>query len=279
VLAKRVVASDTPNSPISLFSPDFPASTGVQSELKALRNRGRLLPENDRLIRRTVRLSGDYLDMPPALLWCLLFQESRLDHLVGLESQKGAIGLGQFSYFSFYEINHHLTNYGKDNFHLMRDILGGDIRPVEANVRKLSAVSSYFYIPTAVVSSASFLNNRYLQLKRILERKKLTYDPDMLWLYAAMAYNKGTRSVLSFWNQALQEGGPKEVSKLLRERRALFETLANSRRLTHSLRRIWPAREAASYAKELSIHMKNLGDCALGSTSPKYGESEVRGRF
>jgi len=244
-----------------IFTTDFPADLKFRQELTLLRQKGRLLPWNENLINQTIASSSEILSMPPAILWCLLFQESRLNHLEGVEGE-GARGLGQFSHFSFYEINHHLERFSKNNLALMQNVLGSDIRPVRPLDGNIKNPSSYFYIPTAVVSSAAFLNNRYLQLKRILTRNNVSHDPELLWLFASMAYNKGGRSVVSFWNDSRRRGGKAQLEQLVSDQSALFASVTDVRLLTRSLRKIWPGATAARYAKELDIHMENMRSCS-----------------
>ena len=249
----------------SMYTHDYPANPAFQAELQLLREQKRLKNEDEVLIHRSILASTEFLKMPPAILWCLLFQESRLNHLEGIDGDRGASGLGQFSYYSFYEINHQLEKYGAENLVLMFQTLGRDVRPVEAKRKDLQNPSSYFYIPTAVVSSAAYLNNRYLNLQKILDRTHITYNSDLLWLYAAMAYNKGTRSVLSFWNNARRTGDVARVTQLLTDPPALYASFHNQALFVKVLKQIWPLTEAKAYAKELRIHAQNLRDCAISN--------------
>jgi len=116
-----------------------------------------------------------------------------------------------------------------------------------------------------VVSSSSYLNNRYSQLKRYLDKRGITYSHDLLWMYSAMAYNKGTRSVLMLWNDARTRGGNRLVQKLLTDRSAFFRSFRDTKQLTVLMEKIWPPYEAKAYAKELKIHMHNMKDCAITS--------------
>ena len=96
--------ADVAGSLSKFFTPHYPQNTRFQSELKLLRETERLELENEVLINKMVVSSANELNMPPSLLWCLLFQESRLNHLLGVSSSRGARGLGQFSYFGFWEL-------------------------------------------------------------------------------------------------------------------------------------------------------------------------------
>ena len=247
----------------SIFTQSSPANENLKEDLLRLRQTERLRPENEILLNRSLLASSEALQIPPAILWCLLFQESRLNHLEGIEGDKGARGLGQFSYFSFYEINHHLDRFTDGNLKLIETLLGKDVRPVEARQMDLVHPSSYYFIPTAVATSASYLNNRYLHLKGILEKRGLPFDRDLLWLYSAMAYNKGTRTVLNFWESTRKAYGPRRLEKLLTDRDTLFHTLENTHLMNDSLKRIWPTLQAGQYGTELKIHMSNMKSCTI----------------
>lgn len=267
--------SDVGGTASSLFANLYPANDRFREELDQLRVSGKLKPENELLIQRSVSASAQSLKMPPAVLWCLLFQESRLNHLEGFDETKGASGIGQFSSFSFFEINHQIDRFNKDNLNMMTEILGKDVRPVEARKSDLFHSSSYYSIPTAVVSSAAFLNNRYLQLERILKNHGIPFSKDLLWLQAAMAYNKGTRSVLSLWNQSRKRYGSRSVEKLVLESETLFSRLDDLNFVTASLAAVWPPSQAMEYARELKTHMSNIRECTVdpsaetGFTRPK----------
>lgn len=245
------------------FAPNYPVHDKFKSELDLLRKKGRLKIEDEKLIDDSVEITAQRTGIPPAILWCLFFQESRLNHLEGIQGDTGARGLGQFSHFSFYEINHHLDRYDSRNSRAMEEILGRDMRPIRPSTKDLRSPSSYFFIPTAVVTSAAFLNNRYHQLRRTLEKRKLMYHPDLLWMYAAMAYNKGGRSVLTFLNDARRRGGKRLQEKLLLDTTALVDSTSDAKLLARSLKKIWPEHAANLYAREWSIHTLNMRACAM----------------
>jgi hypothetical protein len=261
----RYMASDLTGSFFHLFTSRYPANVRFQTELDQMRATGKLKLENETLIRKTTLSAAAELRMPPAILWCLLFQESRLDHLAGMQEGKGVSGLGQFTFASYYEVNFHLDRYGQDNRRMLLKMLGGDVRPVGAFRENLSDPSSYYYIPTAVAASAAYLNNRYLQLQSALDRKGITYDPGLLWLYAAMAYNKGGRTVFAMWNDAAARGGKKEVQRLVSDRLSFFHALDQSGDFERILGKIWPEEDVAAYAHELKIHTERMRDCAISA--------------
>lgn len=269
---------DLSSSISSIFTSTYPASPKFKQELEQLRSNGTLKTEHEVLINRWISASSDALKMPPAILWCLLFQESRLNHLEGIEGNRPSSGIGQFSYYSFYEVNHHLDKFTKDNLHLFIKLLGKDIRPIEAKKGELHNPSSYYFIPTAVTSSATYLNNRYHHLASLLEKKGIPFDPQILWFYAAMAYNKGTRSVLSFWNEARRKGGSDKVEKLVLENDAFMTSVQDPHTLQKTLKQIWSAEESQKYAKELQIHMANLKDCVVAPEDERTQITRTKGR-
>ncbi len=272
--------ADIAGSFARMYASRFPASDKFSQELVALRSKGKLSSDNEALIRNTVDKVSFHLKMPPAVLWCLMFQESRLNHLEGFNEEKGALGLGQFSFYSFYEVNFHLDRFNDDNLAMFRKTLGMDARPIGAFRGDVYHPSSYFYIPTAVAATGAYLNNRYLHLKRILERKEIQFDPALLWLHAAAAYNKGTRGVLSFWNTQRERRGTKGLAKLLSDREAFFKSFAASDTFDEALERIWPTDDALAYSRELRVHLKNLRDCAVaggdGNFFRKIPEQEAK---
>lgn len=247
----------------SLFAKNYPANGKFQKELVELKNT-RTLKEIDELeIQRALIASSEYLRIPPALFWCLLFQESRLNHLEGIESEKSTLGLGQFSRFGFQEINHETNHFSPSSINLLTLMFGRDIRPVEAKKKDLLSPSSYFSIPTAVTTSAIYLNNRYEQLSKLLEKRSIPYNPDILWLFSAMAYNKGSRSVMSLWNAVYKKKGAQQFTLLVNDFDVFRKTIEDSTLLTKSLKRIWGDKTAIAYSQELKSHARNITSCAI----------------
>lgn len=247
-----------------IFVAEYPAIAEFEYELRSLRRSGKLKPNNEQLIDQTIVSVASHLAMPPAVLWCLLFQESRLDHLSGMGQEFSAQGLGQFSRFSFYEFNHDLERWDGRNLTMVLDTMGSDVRPISANRKDIFNYSSYYFIPTAVAASAAYLNNRYHQLGRILELQGYRPDPDLLWLYAAMAYNKGTRSVLSFWNQIYRESGTAGLARVISSRQRFVKLTEERPLIQRALNRIWATGQADSYSQELILHVKQIRECSLG---------------
>lgn len=247
---------------LSFYTTEYPAHEGFQQELHQMRMQAKLSPENEQKILQGVVNTAAIMEMPPAVLWCLLFQESRLDHLAGLGENGGAVGLGQFSHFSFYEVNHHLTKFSNSNLTAFYKNLGHDARPISA-LKDSTRDDSYYHIPTAVVSSAAYLNNRQLHLKKLLDSHRFSYNADLLWLYATLGYNKGTRAVLSFWNTVHEYKGIDTLQDSLNNVGALAALIQEKTLVRKSFERIWPKAQAREYADEWLIHFKNTSSCAL----------------
>lgn len=247
----------------SLFAGNYPANGPFQRELIELKNQKALKELDELEIQRSILGASEYLDIPPSLLWCLLFQESRLNHLEGIDLEKASSGLGQFSRFSFFEINHQLNRFSPNVSNLIFLTFGRDIRPIAAKRKDPLSMSSYYSIPTAVTASAIYLHNRYFQLSQILEKRGLSYNSDILWLFAAMAYNKGTRSVLTLWNTIYRNSGPEYFSLLLKDYNTFRSSTEDPLLLAKSLGKIWNDSKAKPYAKELKVHTKNIMSCAV----------------
>jgi len=248
--------------PSGIYADGYPVAPSFRADLEQLRSQGKLKADDEEWIDRMVATASGELQMPPSILWCLLFQESRLDHLKGITENRGALGLGQFSDFSFYEINHQLDRFAPNNVNMMMSVMGTDIRPVTPDDKNPDSPSSYFYIPTAVVTSAAYLNSRYQQLRKILDRQGISYDSDLLWLYASMAYNKGTRSVVAIWQDTLRHGGKSRLEEQLSHVDASMALWQHDAIFFRGLSRIWPS-DAERYAHELGIHLRNMMACSL----------------
>ncbi|MCB0404419.1 MAG: hypothetical protein KDD51_06505 [Bdellovibrionales bacterium] len=252
-----------PQTQPKFFSPSFPVSEIFQSELTLLRTTNRLDADTEgRILHATVQ-TAKVLQIPAGLLWCLLFQESRLDHRLGIEGNIPSYGLGQFTHFGFQEINYQLNRYSSaSRNHLIR-LLGKDVRPISADSDHPDSLSSYFSIPTAVVTTGLYLKNRYLHLAALLDRRGIRYDPNLLWLYAVMAYNKGTRGILNFWNAEEKKHGTDHLRRLVTNPETLRDLAKNRTLFTAGFARIWNRSRARSYSEELSIHLSNIAACAL----------------
>lgn len=249
----------------NVFSANYPVAPRFQEELDRLRQTDRLSSKNEALIDFSVSRASQTLKQPPALLWCLLFQESRLDHLSGIQKESFISGLGQFSQSAFYEINKDLSRYHSIPSKTWIALLGKDVRPISPDKSNPSAPHSYYHIPTAVSASALFLYNRWIQLQRVAFAQNLAFSPEILWMWAALSYNKGGRSILSIWKQIEKEQGRPALQAALQQRDPFLKSIQSSALIQRALLNIWKENKASIFARELSIHTKNLTDCAFVS--------------
>lgn len=244
-----------------------PGSPGAMKELEQMREAGKLLPEDEQAIDRTVTLATKKLGVPKAVLWCLMFQESRLNHLLGIDATSGATGIGQFLFPSFYEVNFQSNRYSALNVDYLVEAIGSDARPIGAFRRTPDSPSSYYFIPTGVAATAVFLHNRYVQLESALKRKGLAYDPDLLWLYAALAYNKGNRSVLNLWSEVRRQRGQRGLQRMLTEPDSFFALSSDHDLLESALGRVWEGGLATEFSHEWRVHGGKIAECATGGSS------------
>lgn len=245
------------------FSETFPAHPRFSREVSSLLSRQNLSYSNERLIHSSVIKASQYLDIPAGLLWCLLFQESRLNHLAGINESFVSTGLGQFSFSAFYEINHQLDRYIKSPKQTLVALLGKDVRPIIADSENPDAPHSYYSIPTGVTASALYLNNRKIQLERILQQKHIPYSKDILWVWAALSYNKGTRTTLSLWNQIQKAYGLEGLQKRLNQPGLLVQTLSDKGLLFSALKGIWQEHQISPFTEELWRHSQSIKECSF----------------
>lgn len=246
-----------------IFSPTYPVHTRFIEETSQMRAAHKITQENENLIQVSTFNAGEALGIPQSLLWCLMFQESRLNHLSGLKEGKLSTGLGQFSVSAFFELNHHLPRYLSSPKAKLSSILGFDLRPLSADVENISDINSYYFIPTAVTATALYLNNRWVQLARIADERGLPYSPEVLWAWAALSYNKGGRTVLSLWNQIELQQGTEALEKALTNKDSFLSYALNENLVRQALKSIWSKRFQITYSTELLTHVENIRDCAL----------------
>ncbi len=255
--------SRKPHFSKNLFSATYPVHHRFIEETSQMRAHHKISPENENLIQVSTLNAGETLGIPQSLLWCLMFQESRLNHLSGLKEGKLSTGLGQFSVSAFFELNHHLPRYISAPQTTIASILGSDIRPLSSDINDTSSLNSYYFIPTAVTATALYLNNRWIQLARIADDRGLSYSPEVLWAWAALSYNKGGRTVLALWNQIEAKRGPAGLSSALTTKASFLSSALNHNLVNQALRSIWSNRLLAGYSSELITHVENIRDCAL----------------
>jgi len=256
-------AAVKPHFSEKIFSTNYPVHHRFIEETSQMRAHRTISQENENLIQVSTLNASESLGIPQSLLWCLMFQESRLNHLSGLKEGKLATGLGQFSVSAFFELNHHLPRYISSPTTTIASILGADIRPLSSDINNLSSLNSYYFIPTAVTATALYLNNRWIQLARIADDRGLSYSPEVLWAWAALSYNKGGRTVLSLWNQIEAKEGSQGLSNALTLKESFLASALDPYLVSNALKNIWSKRLLAGYSEELITHVENIRDCAL----------------
>ena len=264
---------ETPRTTKPIFSETFPAHPRFSREVSSLLTSQTLSSSNERLIHASVIKASQHLDIPTGLLWCLLFQESRFNHLAGINESFVSTGLGQFSFSAFYEINHQLDRYLKSPKQTLVALLGQDVRPIIADSENPTAPHSYYNIQTGVTASALYLNNRKIQLERILQQKHIRYSSDILWVWAALSYNKGTRTTLSLWNQIQKAYGLEGLQDRLTQPELFIQAIGDKGLLFSALKGIWQENKISPFAEELWRHSQSIKECSFNpSLFEKHSE-------
>jgi hypothetical protein len=265
-----------------LFQHSAPQSPDFKKEITYLINTGQLLPEEKQGIEESLDRAQAKFAVPKSLLWCLLFQESRFDTLKNAAAGSGARGLGQFTRHALREINDDTDHFDPRTQTILNQMLtparipltfdfkvpdGED--PADRKLRKIPPQkrNSYFFSNTAVFASAAYLNNRYRQLKRALDRQDIPYDPQVLWLYAAAAYNKGSRTIYSLLTQQRMYGGHSGISELLQNPKLSYALLTHRDLLDFSLRDLFPPETREKYVTELTRNMELVFSCVVPEAS------------
>lgn len=256
----------------NIFSQTYPLNLSFVEELSQMRNQRQIAFQIENAIHTSIQTTSSQLSIPRALLWCLLFQESRLNPLSGV--RKGALttGLGQFGQSAFFEVNHHLYRYLSAPKETFSQILGKDVRPVRADLENTSALHSYYFIPTAITASGLYLTNRWIQLKRAAEARGLKYSDDVLWGWSALAYNKGARTVLGIWQHIQEQRGQSYLEASLTRKPVFLEEAQNKIAMESAMSRIWSKSRVSSYTQELYLHARNIQECSIISSQPPSKE-------
>ncbi|MCC7440681.1 MAG: hypothetical protein IT285_03545 [Bdellovibrionales bacterium] len=250
----------------ALFTSDPPADPAYREELTYLQ-RVAGFPEADaRRIRDRVALAATALSMPQALLWCVLFQESRLDRLKNARNARNAKGIGQFTAVALDELNRDTALYDARTPAFLREQVGDEstiqfILPTEPRAPVPRA--SYYRLETGVASTAAYLNNRYHHLARTLGRRDLAHDPQVLWLLAAMAYNKGPRSVNVFLHRLGRLKGDDRVRAVLHDPSELVAVLSDAKLMHRIYFYFWEKPIRDPYVEEMGANMRAIARCAL----------------
>jgi len=272
---KRPPAAPDPE----LFRVKPPLSEKFQRELEFLNSTRQLSSEELTHIENAVKGSSKRYQVPYTLLWCLLFQESRFDVFRNASQTNGARGIGQFTRAALKELNLDADKFVPGTRALLKKTIHPYVMPLSFTIvpkpdpkleerkgRKTESQphSSYFHVDTAIGASAAYLGNRYHQLKRTLDRKGWKYDPEVLWMFASAAYNKGSRTVYVLLTQQREFGGDQAVNELLTNPHFAFSALTRKELLELSLTTLWDDPERRSrYITELIANMKAIHSCAI----------------
>ncbi|MBI2711373.1 MAG: hypothetical protein HYX41_00725 [Bdellovibrio sp.] len=131
---------------------------------------------------------------------------------------------------------------------------------------------SYFRIPVGVVTTASYLNNRYLQLRSALDHLGIAYDPVILWFFAAAAYEGGTRSVFTVLTHELISRGEKNLSHILSDMETAKTFLTQKENLEYPIstlsgpdspRGLASESESSKKIQSITRTMENIMSCLL----------------
>jgi hypothetical protein len=261
-----------------IFGHAAPQNYNFKKEVDYLESTGQLTKADQKLMNDYVHQAYFTIGVPKSLLWCVLFQESRLDPLKNMNRSKGARGLGQFTRHALKEINKDTNLYDIRTEDVMRSQLGEDVFPISFKLgfrpsedlldrRNRSPAnisvpnSSYFHTKTAVFASAAYLNNRYNQIVKALEKQNIDYDPEVVWLYAAAAYNKGTKTVFNLLSDQRYYGGDSGLSELMKDAKLSYTLLTHAHLLDHSLRDIFTNDTREKYVKELTKNIELVVSC------------------
>lgn len=274
-----------PKEHVPFLSQSAPVNPEFQQELKFMFATRRLTARQRTLLETEIGLAEERFNVPRSILWCTLFQESRFDSLKNAGRRWGARGIGQFTPHALREINRDTDFYHPGTGALLGDVMRPERLPLTFNLaqgtfrqkkksrgRQTASVlvagvsqprSSYFNMTTAVAASAAYLNNRYIQIKEALDSQQIEYHPEIIWLLASAAYNKGARTVFSLLNHQRKSIGNDGLSEILQSPRLTYKLLSSQQALKAGLRTLWPARKLEHYTEELSRNMDAVFSCAV----------------
>jgi hypothetical protein len=261
------------------FTPEPPQNEPFRFEVQYLIKNELVQPKELHEIESQIIKLEQALGVPRALLWCILFQESRFDSFKNALSPLTAKGLGQFTPGALEEVNYDTDLYDDRSGEVIISELSPKKLPInfdlklpkkkrkhtsEKNIKfPEQKITSYYRTKTAILASAVYLNNRYAQLRKTLNRQGISYDPLVLWLYAAAAYNKGFRSILLLLTHEYMKTGEKGLTQLLHDAKASYNLLTHSKRLDSSFARVWKKETRDKYVEELVRNMQVITSCSL----------------
>ena len=262
----------------SLFAEDAPQSKSFKAELEFLHRTQRVTPQEKQNLESELENAEKTLGVPKSLIWCILFQESRFNPYLNATNGVLAKGLGQFTPNALSEINLDTDLFDPRTSLALKEKLKPKTLPIDfklkphPKIRKPGTrlqtyppqpVTSYYHYSTAVIASAAYLNNRYQQLKAALDHQGLSYDPKVLWLFAAAAYNKGARSVFALLTREFMLHGERSITKVLTHPKAAYLLLTQPKKLDPPFGQIWDKATRKRYIDELLINMEMISRCSI----------------
>ncbi len=274
--------SAAPRDP--LFSATAPQNEQFKEELRYLRETFQLRkPEEDRL-ESSIEGAARQFGIPRSLLWCVMFQESRFDVLKNATESMGARGIGQFTRTALSELNLATDLFQKGTREYLLNVIKPYALPIAFKLEPPGTVKSqielrskrtlpdqpvgsYFRTETSVAATAAYLNNRHAQLMRVLAEEKITFDPEVLWLYAAAAYNKGPRTVYVLITRQRLAAGDESIGEILQSPKMSLALLTHSELLDIALRNVWPTKQRPALIKEMILNLNAVRACATEDKS------------
>lgn len=264
-----------------IFTKRPPNSKELKAEVQYLALIKKLTKSEITFIETQLDKVQDTLGVPKALLWCVLFQESRFDPFMNAFTDAPAKGIGQFTGSALDEINFDTDIYDSRTSAILQAQLKPKNLPLDFTIKTSplnrmpgsiekrlppQPLTSYFRASTAIFASGAYLNNRYQQLKSALDHQGISYDPQILWLYAAAAYNKGSRTVFLLLTHEYMSHGEGALRDLLSDPKAAYSLLTHQKRLDLTLKEIWTKKTRTKYIDELLRNMEVISSCSLSST-------------
>lgn len=267
-----------PPAPGVLYTATPPSSLSFQEEIQFLKKTGQIKTKEKVLIENEIEKASSSFGIPRAVLWCLLFQESRFDIYKNALSKYTARGMGQFLENALREINTDTNHFFPETSKILSKAIEPSQMPLNftfnpgraaKTLEKRSArmvpeqnKNSYFHLVTSINASAAYLNNRYRELEKNMVREGIPYHPDVLWIYAIAAYNKGTRSVNQLLSQQRRKFGEDHLLFLLNNPKSSFDLMADERALRKALRGRWTHKKVTLYAEEMKRNVASIRSCA-----------------
>ena len=117
--------------------------------------------------------------------------------------------------------------------------------------------------PTEILTVAALLKERYDSFKNSLDRHAITYDSNLLWIYATAAYKKGLRPVYALFTHEWVSHGVKSLNQLVSLPKSARNLLTRPKNLHYSLSRIWAPEAFESSIWDFTSSMDEILTCVL----------------